>query len=331
MEVAGVHLVVEVGVGVVTGKAGGSDLAELLRKGGMALSQAKELRVAVAAYDSASEAESTDHLSLLAELRAALDADDQLVLALQPEVDLVTATPTGVEALIRWKHPRRGQLSPGAFVETVENSELLTPFTRRVLDLALASAAEWSAAGLDLPVSVNVSARSLLDPAFPGQVVDALRRHRLAPQQLVLEITESVAVSDQDIVDEVLAALRDTGVQLSVDDFGTGFSSLAFVTRVTVDELKVDRSFVDAMIDFPAAEAIVRGAVDLGRRLGTRVVAEGVETIEQRAALIELGCESAQGYHFCQPMPADKIVGVLQQLSEAGNAKVVPLRADDAV
>jgi diguanylate cyclase (GGDEF)-like protein len=330
MEVAGVHLVVEVGVGVVTAQAGGSDLAELLRKGGMALGQAKELRVAVAAYDNAREAESTDHLSLLAELRVALDTDDQLVLALQPEVDLVTGAPAGVEALIRWKHPRRGQLSPGAFVETVENSELLTPFTRRVLDLALTSAAEWSAAGLDLPVSVNVSARSLLDPAFPGQVVDALHRHRLSPRQLVLEITESVAVSDQEIVDEVLAALRDTGVQLSVDDFGTGFSSLAFVTRVTVDELKVDRSFVEAMIDFPAAEAIVRGAVELGARLGTRVVAEGVETVEQRTALIELGCESAQGYHFCQPMPADKIVAVLRQLGEAGNAKVVPLRADDA-
>ena len=232
--------------------------------------------------------------------------------------------------MIRWKHPRRGPLSPAEFVNIVESSELLAPFTRRVLDLALTAAAEWSAAGMDLPVSVNVSARSLLDPAFPGQVADALHLHRLPPHQLVLEITESVAVSDQEIVDEVLAALRATGVQLSMDDFGTGFSSLSFVTRVPVDEIKVDRSFVDEMIDSRAAEAVVLGAIELGARLGARVVAEGVETIEQRAALIAMGCESAQGYHFCQPLPADKIVGVLRQLSEVSQAKVVQLRADDA-
>jgi len=139
-----------------------------------------------------------------------------------------------------------------------------------------------------------------------------------------------VAVSDEDIVDEVLAALRAMGVQLSVDDFGTGYSSLSFVTRVQVDELKVDRSFVDDMIDSPAAEAVVRGAVELGARLGARVVAEGVETSEQRAALINLGCTSAQGYHFSQPLPADKIVATLKQLIASAPPTVVPLRADDA-
>jgi diguanylate cyclase (GGDEF)-like protein len=329
MEIAGVRLVVEVGVGVVVSKAGSSDLAELLRKGGVALGQAKEERLTVATYDSSREASGTDQLALLAEARDALDADDQLMLALQPEVDLETGAPAGVEALIRWKHPRRGLLTPAAFVNVVESSELLAAFTRRVLDLALTAAADWTAAGIDVPVSVNVSARSLLDPAFPGLVADALRRHRLSPHQLVLEITESVAVSEQEIVDEVLAGLRDTGVQLSVDDFGTGFSSLSFVTRVAVDELKVDRSFVDEMIDSPAAEAVVRGTVELGARLGARVVAEGVETTEQREALIALGCVSAQGYHFCQPKSADKIVEVLHQMNEASRAKIVPLRAAD--
>ena len=322
----GVTLVVETGVGVVVCRAGCSDLDELLRKGGVALTQAKELRVGIATYDSNREARSTDKLALLAELRDALVAEDQLVLALQPEVDLATGAPAGVEALIRWKHPRRGQLSPAAFVETVEQSDLLAPFTRRVLDLALTAAAQWSAAGLDLPVSVNVSARSLLDPAFPGQVADALRRHRVPAARLVLEITESVAVSDLEIIDEVLAAVRETGVQLSLDDFGTGFSSLAFVTRIEVDELKVDRSFVMDMIESPAAAAVVKGAVELGKRLGARVVAEGVETTEQRAALIAAGCVSAQGYHFCKPLPAESIVDVLQQM---GAAKIVTLRAAD--
>jgi EAL domain-containing protein (putative c-di-GMP-specific phosphodiesterase class I) len=252
------------------------------------------------------------------------------VLVLQPAVDLETTAPTGVEALTRWRHPRRGQLTPGDFIKTVEHSELLGPFTRYVLDLSLAAAAEWSAAGIDLPVSVNVSARSLLDPTLPAQIADLLRRHRLPAAQLVLEITESVAVSDEEIVDEVLGSLRAMGVQLSVDDFGTGYSSLSFITRIEVDELKVDRSFVDDMIESPAAEAVVRGAVELGARLGARVVAEGVETAEQRAALIALGCTSAQGYHFCRPLPAEKIVDVLRQLSEAAPARVVPLRADDA-
>jgi EAL domain-containing protein (putative c-di-GMP-specific phosphodiesterase class I) len=328
--VAGVRLSVEAAVGVVVTRPGCGDVAALVRRAGLALEQAKHLRVGVATYDSSTDATSTDDLAMLSELRDALNADDQIVLALQPAVDLETSAPTGVEALTRWRHPRRGLLAPGEFIRTVEHSDLLAPFTRYVLDRSLTAAAEWTGAGLDLPVSVNVSARSLLDPTFPAQIGDLLRRHRMPAGQLVLEITESVAVSDSEVVDEVLANLREMRVQLSVDDFGTGFSSLSFVTRVQVDELKVDRSFVDEMIDSPAAEAVVRGAVELGVRLGARVVAEGVETTEQRAALIALGCTTAQGYHFCQPLPTDKIVPALRQLAGSAPAKILPLRADDA-
>ena len=330
MEVAGVRLAVEIAVGVVVARAGRVELAELVRRASLALDQAKRQEVAIATYDTSQDAVTTDELALLAELQDALATDDQIVLHLQPAVDLVTGAPTGVEALVRWRHPRRGQLSPNDFIRTVEHTELLTPFTHRVLDLALSAAASWSTAGVDVPVSVNVSARSLLDPGFPGQVVDALRRHRAPAASLVLEITESVAVSEQAIVDDILAELRDTGVQLSLDDFGTGYSSLSIVTRAPVDEIKIDRSFVDDMIDSAAAGAVVRGAVELGARLGVRVVAEGVETTEQRAALIELGCPTAQGYHFCRPMPADRIVQALTQLTEAAPDNIRPLRADDA-
>ncbi|MGA5304164.1 putative bifunctional diguanylate cyclase/phosphodiesterase [Nucisporomicrobium flavum] len=329
VDIGGVRLVVDVAVGVVVEKAGYADLGELIRRASIALDQAKELHVGVAAYDSASDASSTDHLALPAELVDALTADDQLVLMLQPEVDLESGAPTGVEALIRWNHPRRGLLTPDLFVGTVEHGELLAPFTRHVLDLALSAASGWAAAGFDVPVSVNISARSLLDATFPAQVADALRRHRMVPAQLVLEITESLAVSDQGVVDEVLAALRELQVQISVDDFGTGFSSLAFVTRVQVDELKVDRSFVTEMIDSAAAAAVVRGAVELGARLGARVVAEGVETADQRAALLALGCTAAQGYHFSRPLPAERIVSALRQLADAAPAKIVPLRTDE--
>jgi EAL domain-containing protein (putative c-di-GMP-specific phosphodiesterase class I) len=330
MEIAGVRLSVEAAVGVVVNRAASCDVAELVRRAGQALQQAKTLRVGVAAYDAGLDNSSTDQLAMLAELHDALRADDQIVLALQPAVDLESSAPTGVESLTRWQHPRRGLLSPGEFIKTVEHSDLLAPFTRYVLDRSLAAAANWVAAGIDLPVSVNISARSLLDASLPAQIADLLRRHRLTAGQLVLEITESIAVSDQVIVDEVLAALREMRVQVSVDDFGTGFSSLSFITRVQVDELKVDRSFVDGMIESRSAEAVVRGAVELGERLGARVVAEGVETAEQRAALLALGCRIAQGYHFCRPLPADKIVTALRQLTEAAPARLVPLRADDA-
>ncbi|WP_430783272.1 putative bifunctional diguanylate cyclase/phosphodiesterase [Actinoplanes sp. G11-F43] len=329
MEVAGVRLSIEVTVGVAVCPAGESEVDELLRRAALAVGGARELGTTVGTYDSGRDASSTDRLALLADLQDAFAADDQILLHLQPAVDLITAEPTGVEALVRWRHPRRGHLSPAEFLPAVERSELLIPFTRRVLDLALASAADWTASGIEVPVSVNVSARSLTDPTFPAQVTEALRRHRTPASRLVLEITESVAVSEQEIVDEVLARLRASGVQVSLDDFGTGFSSLSSVTRMPVDEIKIDRSFVIEMIDSAAAGAVVRGAVELGARLGVRVVAEGIETIEQRAALIALGCPNAQGYHFCKPMPADKIVQALSQLARTAPANVTQLRTDE--
>ncbi|WP_442934607.1 putative bifunctional diguanylate cyclase/phosphodiesterase [Micromonospora sp. CPCC 205739] len=329
-EVAGVRMSVEVSVGVVVAGAGTADLTELLRRADIAMYQAKEGGGSVAAYDSSRDAASTDQLALLAELREALQVDDQLVLALQPAVDLATGAPTGVEALIRWRHPRRGWLGPVDFIRPVENSEQLGAFTRYVLDKALAVAADWARDGLDVPISVNLSARSLLDPRLPAEIADALRRHQVPPQRLVLEITETVVMSELEVIDEVLATVRAMGVQLAVDDFGTGFSSLTFLTRIAVDELKVDRSFVIRMAESPEAAAIVRTTVGLAHELGLRVVAEGVETAEQRLALAELGCTAAQGYHFFKPMPADKIGAVLGTLRESAESNVFPLRADGA-
>ncbi|WBB77404.1 bifunctional diguanylate cyclase/phosphodiesterase [Micromonospora sp. WMMD882] len=330
IEVAGVRMSTEVSVGVVVAGAGTADLTELLRRADIAMYQAKAGGGSVAAYDSSRDDASTDQLTLLAELREALTVEDQLFLALQPAVDLTTGAPTGVEALVRWRHPRRGLLTPAEFVGPVEHSEQLGAFTRYILDKALTVAAGWARDGLDVPISVNVSARSLLDPRLPTEIADALRRHQVPPHRLVLEITETVVMSELEVVDEVLAALRATGVQIAVDDFGTGFSSLTFLTRVPVDEVKVDRSFVGRMADSPQAAAIVRTTVGLAQELGLRVVAEGVETAEQRLALAELGCTSAQGYHFFKPMPADKIGTVLGSLLDTATANVFPLRADGA-
>ncbi|PZG23250.1 GGDEF-domain containing protein [Micromonospora craterilacus] len=329
-EVAGVRMSVEVSVGVVVAGAGTADLTELLRRADIAMYQAKAGGGSVATYDGSRDAASTDQLALLAELQEALQADDQLVLVLQPAVDLTTGAPTGVEALIRWRHPRRGWLGPADFIRPVENSDQLGPFTRYVLDKALTVAAGWAREGLDIPISVNLSARSLLDHRLPAEIAEALRRHQVPADRLVLEITETVVMSDLEVIDQVLSTLRSMGVQLAVDDFGTGFSSLAFLARIPVDELKVDRSFVLRMADSPQAAAIVRSTVGLAHELGLRVVAEGVETAAQRSALAELGCTAAQGYHFFKPMPADKIGAVLGSLARQAPTNVLPLRADGA-
>ncbi|WP_051366313.1 putative bifunctional diguanylate cyclase/phosphodiesterase [Hamadaea tsunoensis] len=315
-EIAGVTVSAETSIGVVVATSGRVDMPELLRRADVALYQAKDGRSSVVAYDPTQDGASTDRLALVAEMRTALRVDDQLVLALQPAVDLHTGAPTGVEALARWEHPRRGRLHPKDFVRAVEASDLLAPFTRYVIDKALGAAAQWRAEGVDVPVSVNLSARNLLDSELPGDIQKLLDKHGVPPQRLVLEITETVVMSDLRVIDEVLGDLRVMGVQLSVDDFGTGYSSLTFLTRIAVDEVKVDRSFVRAMGDSPQAAAIVRTTVDLGRQLGLRIVAEGVETNEQRRTLTELGCTAAQGFHFFRPMPEEEITAALRSLPE---------------
>jgi diguanylate cyclase (GGDEF)-like protein len=326
IEVASVQLSVEASVGVVVDNAAKVTLTELLRRADIAMYQAKRGGASVAWYDPARDLASTDRLSLLAELREALAGTDQLVLVMQPAVGLADGGATGVEALIRWQHPRRGTLMPADFVPVVENSELLGQFTRYVLDRALTIAAGWAAEGLTVPVAVNMSPRSLLDPALPDDVAALLRQHHIAPRLLILEITETVVMSELTVIDDVLSKLRGIGVQLAVDDFGTGYSSLTFLTRVPVDEVKIDRSFVQKMVQSTEVAAIVRTTIDLAHRLDLRVVAEGVETAEQRAALADLGCTAAQGFLFHPPMPPEKVVTVLHELS---TAKILKLHKDD--
>jgi diguanylate cyclase len=310
--VAGVQLSVEASIGVVAAAAGEIDVTEMLRRADIAMYQAKRSGASVAWYEADQDNASTDRLALLAELREALAGQDQIHLVLQPVVELPSRRPVSVEAFVRWQHPRRGTLIPKDFVRAVEQSELLGLFTRYVLAAALTFAARLRAAGTALPVSVNLSPRSLHDRQLPADVAHLLHQHDIPAAGLILEITETVVLSEDRVVDEVLAELRTLGVQLSVDDFGTGCSALTFLTRVALDEVKVDRTFVTRMVDQPEAEAIVRTTVELGRALGRRVVAEGVETADQCAALVALGCTTAQGFHFSRPMPAHTAVEALR-------------------
>ncbi|HEU0240634.1 MAG TPA: bifunctional diguanylate cyclase/phosphodiesterase [Micromonosporaceae bacterium] len=321
-ELAGIQVAVEVSVGVAVASAADCDMGQLVQRASIAMRRAKSSAGAVAVYgDADAPPSNVERLSVLVDMREALDQDDQLVLAIQPTVDLASGEPIAAEALIRWNHPRRGALMPREFVDLVDQSDLVVPFTRYVLGRALRLAEQWREQGLTMRVSVNLSPRSLADPNLPGDVLAMLKAHDIEPNMLTLEITESAAVTGQPIVVDVLAALRAHGVQLAVDDFGSGYSSLTFLARVQVDEVKVDSTFVNAMTDSAEAAAIVRTTVDLGKRLGLRVVAEGVETHAQRNALADLGCEAAQGWHITPPVPADHAYALMRRLRDsAGSA-----------
>jgi EAL domain-containing protein (putative c-di-GMP-specific phosphodiesterase class I) len=221
---------------------------------------------------------------------------------------LVSGAVVGVEALVRWQHPDLGWVSPDEFVPVAERSGLIGSLTTQVLDSSLAACATWRAAGRQLGIAVNLSARSLQDADVVEEVARLLRRHGVPAAQLTLEITESSVMADPGRAVAVLHQLRDLGVRLSVDDFGTGYSSLSYLKRLPVHEVKVDRSFVSGLREEGEDVAIVRAIVDLGRHLGLEVVAEGVEDQTSWDLLASMGCDLVQGWHLARPMPAGELL-----------------------
>ena len=320
-EVAGLSLAVDVSAGLAllptrlpTSRADiqadlQGDAETVLRHADVAMSWAKRGHSGLAVYASDDDHHSMARLKLLGELRVALE-QGQLVLHYQPKLDLVTGTVRGVEALVRWQHPERGLLAPDTFVPTAERSGLINPLTDYVLDVALAKAAHWLEQGMSVPMAVNISARSLLDPGFPDRVLAALSARRMPAASLILEITETSIMEDPERALAALQRLHDAGVYLSIDDFGTGYSSLAYLKRLPVDEIKVDRSFVAALTVDARDRLIVASTVSLGRALGLDVVAEGVEDEQTLAVLQELGCDLAQGFLFGRPEPDPQLGGL---------------------
>ncbi len=321
----GLHLPIEGSIGVACHPQDAGDANELFRRADVAMYQAKADRGSWLRYDSLRDDRSLERLSLVSELRTALD-EDQLVVHFQPQVHLATGAVIGAEALVRWNHPVRGLLQPAAFVGVAEQSGLVQPFTLRVLELAVAECATWTALAGPVSVAVNVGARSLMDGQLPDDVASILARHGLPADRLVLEITETSATSELEIVEEVLGRLRRLGAQISVDDFGTGYSSLAFLQRTAVHELKVDRSFVSGMLVNDNDLALVRATVSLAHSLGARAVAEGVESQALAVALTSMGCDVAQGFHLGRPMPADQ----LHELLESGRRQQLPVPRPDS-
>jgi len=212
----------------------------------------------------------------------------------------------------------------------VEHAGLLPELTRRVFDIALANAAEWSRHGIEVPVAVDVSPRTLVDRDFPGQLAAALSRHRVPPSRLTLEITETSVLTHLDVVNHVLGDLTELGVRLSLDHFGAGYSSLSRLSRVTVHEVKLAPEFADSLFTSPQAAAVVRGTLEIARALDLRVVAEGVTTAMQRSTLVSLGCHAGQGAHFFPPLSAHKIGAALwssavRAMAVSEGADVIPL------
>jgi EAL domain-containing protein (putative c-di-GMP-specific phosphodiesterase class I) len=245
------------------------------------------------------------------ELRRSVE-DGDFVLYYQPLVDVETLEAVGAEALIRWQHPTRGLLPPSEFVDVAEDTGLIVPLGRWVLEQATRDAAAWrSATGRALSISVNLSPRQLYDPDLVVVAADAIAAAGLPAESLVIEITENLLLKDAELARSRLAALRDLGIKVAVDDFGTGYSSLAYLDRYPVDILKVDRSFVEPLGGSPKSAALVRSIIDLASALEIEAIAEGVENADQLATLQSLGCRLAQGYFFAEPRPYDGTVELL--------------------
>jgi diguanylate cyclase (GGDEF)-like protein len=304
VSIGGVELDIGARVGIACYPEHGRSVDALLRHADVALDKAKGGRDAKVIYRHDFDEHGLERLALLAELRRAID-EGGLQLHFQPQVELATGALRGVEALVRWHHPQRGLLSPRDFIGPAEHTGVIHPLTMWVIDEALDQADRWLAAGVELTVAVNLSARSITGD-LPRRIAERLAGRRSA-RALELEITETVDVADADEALAVLHELTGLGIRLSVDDFGTGFASLAYLKRLPVSAIKIDRSFVTEMEHDESDRAIVRSTIDLARHLKMLVIAEGVETVTALEELRELGCHLAQGYVISPPLTADAL------------------------
>jgi diguanylate cyclase (GGDEF)-like protein/PAS domain S-box-containing protein len=295
---------------------GGERAEDLLRDADAAMHRAKERgRARYELFDEALRGRALSRLRVENDLRRALERDE-LTLHYQPLVSLLDRSMVSVEALVRWDHPQRGRISPADFIPVAEENGLIEPIGRWVLEHACRQAAEWYRQRPDarpLTMSVNLSAAQLANRGLPTIVSEALRGTGLDPQCLALELTESMLVGDHEEVSETLTALKALGVRLVLDDFGTGFSSLSYLTRLPLDALKVDRSFVDGLGTESRDTAVTEAIVAMSRALSLRVVGEGAESERQVAELTRLGCDFVQGFHFSRPVPAEEITRMLAQ------------------
>ena len=291
----------------------GRDGAALMKRADVAMYEAKRGKTGFAIYDPSKDQHSLRNLSLMGELRTALDKQ-QLVLYYQPKVNMQTGRVSGVEALVRWRHPLHGLMYPNDFIPLAEQSGLIKQLTLWVLNQAVAQSREWEQSGVDVSMAINLSVHNLHDNTFPEEVAAILQGFsRTQVNRLRFEITETAMMVDPARALEILNALGAMGIRLSIDDFGTGYSSLAYLKQLPVAELKIDKSFITSMGDSDNDAVIVRSTIELAHNIGLRVVAEGVEDKRTYEMLAALSCDSVQGYFISRPMPPEEFTRWLQQ------------------
>ena len=302
-----VTVMINASIGVALAPHHGHDVSSLLRHADIAMYRAKTQRTGHSVFLlTGEELDGLDRLRMIEDLRAAI-TNRELALHYQPKVDASSYGVVGVEALVRWDHPKKGLLLPGAFLSLVEDAGLMHEMTIAVLETALDQVKAWAAAGRALPVAVNLSPSSLVDVQLPQRIAGLLAERDLDSDLLIIEITEDVIMSDRDRARQILDDLRRIGVHVAIDDFGTGYSSLAYLRELPIDELKLDRSFIAAMGSDQRSQAIVRSAIDLAHSLGLRMVAEGVEDEDTARQLGRAGCDEAQGFFFSRALPAAQL------------------------
>jgi diguanylate cyclase (GGDEF)-like protein len=279
------------------------DPGAIVRHADMAMYSAKRSNRGYAVYDESFSQPRSEHLTLLGELRQAVE-QNELTLYYQPKASLLTGKTEHVEALVRWVHPRRGFISPDQFIPFAEQTGYIRTLTRWIIDNAIRQRRQWRDRGIDLTVSLNISARDLLNPDLPKIITDALRENGVPAGDICLEITESGVMEDPAHAIEILKQLRAMGLGLSVDDYGTGYSSLSYIKRMPIQELKIDQSFVKNMINDEDDATIVKSTIELGHNMGLKVVAEGVEDLQVWNMLRAMKCDLAQGYFMSAPLSA---------------------------
>jgi EAL domain-containing protein (putative c-di-GMP-specific phosphodiesterase class I) len=317
-----------VSVGMTSSDIGHRTPEEILRDADLAMYEAKAAgRGRVVGFDGSMHRKVADKLMLETDLRRAI-AEGQLSLHFQPIYALEPYRLTGFEALARWEHPQRGTISPGVFIALAEDSGCIEALTDWVLEQSVAQLARWKTDRPDLQhlcMHVNICSRDLNRVSLAPHVEQVLRRYGAAPGSLTLELTETVLMGRLDAALRTMDNLRASGVRFSIDDFGTGYSSLSYLSRLPIDSLKIDRSFVMALHGSPQNLEIVRAVLTLGRALGHKVIAEGIETAQQLALLRELGVHEGQGYLLARPMPAQGISGLLAAPGGAGEPAAASL------
>lgn len=316
--VDGLPLDMSASVGVALCPEHGRDADELVRNADTALQEAKLERGSAIVYSRHSDPMSPERLSLLADLRLALEEPsrkDEIAFHYQPQVATRSQEVVGLEALLRWQHPRRGSVNPGEVVSAAERSTVMHLLTMRAFDDVVGQLAAWNAHGVELRASVNVSMRDLQTPILAKYIAAALHRSGISADQIEVEITETALMTDPQPVLASAEQLADLGIRIALDDFGTGYSSLQHLRRLPLSELKIDQSFVQAMVNAPDAHAIVRAVIGLAHALDLRVVAEGVADEATHKMLATLDCDIEQGWYHAAAMPADEVAGWLEQRS----------------